>query len=159
VWDSEIVEAARCALSFLKLDLSDAEQAYFRPMLPACLAVPEFDRFDHAAISRKIDRARLTTGRNAIANDEFFVRTIMEVNDNALEENFATFDTQLNGAEAAIVFTDVNAVVILAPVNVGVAEISPALRLSADGGECEREQECDGCQSNSFEHISSAVIP
>ena len=128
-------------------------------MLPAGLAVPEFDRFDHAAIARKIDGASGATGRNAIANDEFFVRTIMEVYDDVLEENFAAFDTQLNGAETAIVLADVNAVVILAAVHVGVAEISLALRLGADGGECEREQKSDGCQSNSFEHSSSAVFP
>ena len=98
-------------------------------------------------------------GRNAIANDEFFMRAVMEMYDDLLEENFAAFDAQLDGAETAIVFADVNVVVILAPVNVGVAEIIPALRLSADGSECESEQQSDGCQSDSFEHISSAVFP
>jgi hypothetical protein len=139
--------------------LTDTEEAYLWTVPPASFSIPEFDRFDYTAISGKIDGARLAAGRNAIANEKLFVRTVMKVNDDFLEENFAAFDAQLDGAETTIVFAYVNIVVILAPVHVGVAEIIPALRLSADGGECEREQESDGCQSNSFEHISSAVIP
>ena len=87
------------------------------------------------------------------------MRAIMEMYDDFLEENFAAFDAQLDCAETAIVFAHVNAVVILAAVNMGVAEIILALRLRADGGECEREQESNGCQSDSFEHVSSAVFP
>jgi hypothetical protein len=141
------------------LELPKTEESDLGAVLPASFAVPEFDRFDHAAIAWEIDSARLAAGRNAIANDEFFVRTVMKMNDDALEENFAAFDAQLDGAKTAIVLADVNAVVIVAAVNVGVAEENLALRLGADGGECECEQQSNRCQSNSFEHISSAVFP
>jgi hypothetical protein len=124
--------------------LPKTEERDFRAVLPASLAVPEFDRLDHAAISRQVDGAGLASGGNAIANDELFVRAIMKVDDDALEENFAAFDAQLNGAETAIVFADVNAVVIVGPVNVSVAEIVPTtLRLGANGGQCESEEKSD----------------
>jgi hypothetical protein len=140
-------------------ELAKTEEGYLRAVFPAGFAVPELDRFDHAAVAREIDRASCAAGRNAIANDEFLVGAVMKMNDDALEENFAAFDAQLNGAETAIVLADVNAVVVLAPVNVGVAEKNLALRLSADGGECECEYKCNGSKSNSFEHVSSAVFP
>ena len=41
----------------------------------------------------------------------------MEMYDDFLEENFAAFDAQLDGAETAVVLADVNAVVILAAVS------------------------------------------
>src|SRR5580700_4694711 len=109
------------------LHLPNTEEVHFRPMFPAVFPVPQFHRFDHAAIAGKIDRARRSARRNAIADDEFLMRTVMEVHDDAFEENFAAFDAQLDGAEAAIMFADVNIVVILSPVNVSVAEIIPAL--------------------------------
>jgi hypothetical protein len=140
-------------------ELAKTEEGYFRTVFPAGFAVPELDRFNHTTIAREIDSASCAAGRNAIANDEFLVGAVMKMNDDALEENFAAFDAQLNGTETAIVLADVNAVVILAPVNVGVAEKNLALRLGADGGECEREQKCNRSKSNSFKHISSAVFP
>jgi hypothetical protein len=136
--------------------LPKTEERDFRAVLPASLAVPEFDGFDHASLSWQIDSARLAASRNAIANQKFFVRAVMKVHDDALEENFAAFDAQLDGAETAVVFADVNAVVIVGPVNMSVAEIVPtALRLGANGGECESEQKSDGSKSDSFEHFSS----
>ena len=57
-WTSEVAEANRCARDFERyVDLTDAEEGYFRAVLPAGFAVPEFDGFDHAAIAGKIDRA------------------------------------------------------------------------------------------------------
>ena len=112
-------------------------------MFPAVFPVPQFDRFDHAAIAWKIDRARRSTRRNAIADDELFMRAVMEMHDDAFEENFAALDAQLDGAEAAIMFADMNIVVILSPINVSVAEIIPALRLSSDGSQTESEEQCE----------------
>lgn len=125
--------------------LAKAEEGYLGAVLPTGLSIPEFDGFDHAAIAGKVDGACLAAGRNAIADEKFFVRSVVEVNDNFLEENFAALDPQLDGAETAIVPADVNVVVILGSVNVSVAEVVPtALRLSAHGGECESEQKCNG---------------
>jgi hypothetical protein len=150
---------APISISFPGQDLPKAEERYLWAMLPARFAIPEFDRFDDSTIARKIDGACLATGRDTIADDEFFMRAVMEMNDDALEEDFSTLDAQLDGAEAAIVFADMDAVVILATVNVGFAKIIPALRPRAGGGQCKREQKSNRRQSDSFEHISSAFIP
>jgi hypothetical protein len=139
--------------------LAKAEESNLRAVLPAGFSIPEFNGFDYAAVAREIDGASLAAGRNAIANDEFFVRAVMEVHDYFFEENFTTLDTQLDGAETAVVFANVNVVVILAPVYVGVAEIIPALRLRADGGKCKSKQKSNRSKSDSFEHGSSAVFP
>jgi hypothetical protein len=132
-----------CRARNLCVKLSKAEQGHLWAVLPTSLSVPKFDRFDHAALAWQIDSARLTAGGNAIANEKFFVRAVMKVHDYLLEENFTAFDAQLDGAEAAIMLADVDIVVILGPINVGVAEIIPALRLSSDGSQSESDEQCE----------------
>src|ERR1700733_14446382 len=66
--------------------LTDAEERYLGAVFPAGFAVPEFDGFDHAAIAGKIDRAGRAAGRNAIANDEFFMRALLERTATLLEK-------------------------------------------------------------------------
>jgi hypothetical protein len=148
-----------CARSLYCAKLSEAEERNLRTVLPTGLAVPKFNRFDHAAIARQIDGARLAASGNPVANDKLFMRAVVEMNDDLLEEDLATFDAQLDGAETAIVLADVNVVVILGSVNVSVAEIVPtALRLCANRGECESEEKSNGSECNSFEHVSSVTI-
>jgi hypothetical protein len=150
--------AVPCPYNSLNRYLAKTEEGDLGAVLPAGFAVPEFDGFDHAAIAGEIDGTGGAAGGNAIADDEFFVRAVMKVDDDTFEEDFAAFDAQLDRAEAAVVLADVNAVVIIAAVNVGVAEVY-LLGLGADGRECEREQKGNRCQYDSFEHVSSAELP
>jgi len=123
--------------------LAETKEAYLGAMLPAIFAIPEFDGFDDAAFAGKIDGMRGTAGRDAITDQEFLVRAIVEVHNDAFEINRAAMDADLDGAESAIMLADMNAVVVPITVHVSVAEIVPTLRAQRSTKR-QGQDECNG---------------
>jgi len=123
--------------------LAETKEAYLGAMLPAIFAIPEFDGFDDAALAGKIDGVRRTAGRDAIPDQEFLMRAIVEVDKDAVEINSAAIDADLDGAESAIMLADVNAVVVSTTVHVSVAEIVPTLRAQRSTKR-QGKDECNG---------------
>jgi hypothetical protein len=103
-------------------------------------AVPEFHVFNHASLAGEINRASVATIGNYRADGQFFRRAISEVNDNTIEFDGAATDTKLNCAEAAIVFADVDFVVVVVTIHVRFAQINPFFRVRFDGEQAEEKQ-------------------
>jgi hypothetical protein len=72
-------------------------------VFPLVFAVPEFDAFNDAPFAGQVDGAGSATGGDTIADHEFLVAAVTEVDYHAIELNRAIAYSQLNRAEPPVV--------------------------------------------------------
>jgi hypothetical protein len=90
-----------------------------------CPGIPDLDALDSPIISAEIDGACTTTGADPAPDRHLIIGAVGVMDDNPIEFDRSAFDAELERAEPSVGTADLDPVVIVIPIDIGLTQINP----------------------------------